>query len=162
MLFRSTSELSKAIGSVTGLSPVKIDNTIRGYTGTMGMFLAQAPDMVIGDKRNLPEKRLSERVFLRDFNVTDMNLNRSVDEFYDMLADANKQHAGYGKKGKPSKVVKSIRNAGKMISDLNKDIQTITNSRLSPSIKRARIDKKRAEIKRIANIAVTKYGKYFD
>lgn len=158
----STSELSKAIGSVTGLSPVKIDNTIRGYTGTMGMFLAQAPDMVIGDKRNLPEKRLSERVFLRDFNVTDMNLNRSVDEFYDMLADANKQHAGYGKKGKPSKVVKSIRNAGKMISDLNKDIQTITNSRLSPSIKRARIDKKRAEIKRIANIAVTKYGKYFD
>ena len=158
----STSELSKAIGSVTGLSPVKIDNTIRGYTGTMGMFLAQAPDMVIGDKRNLPEKRLSERVFLRDFNVTDMNLNRSVDEFYDMLADANKQHAGYGKKGKPSKVVKSIRNAGKMISDLNKDIQTITNSRLSPSIKRVRIDKKRAEIKRIATIAVTKYGKYFD
>ena len=158
----STSELSKAIGNVTGLSPVKIDNTIRGYTGTMGMFLAQAPDMVIGDKRNLPEKRLSERVFLRDFNVTDMNLNRSVDEFYDMLADANKQHAGYGKKGKPSKVVKSIRNAGKMISDLNKDIQTITNSRLSPSVKRARIDKKRAEIKRIANIAVTKYGKYFD
>lgn len=158
----STSEVSKAIGKAAGLSPVKIDNTIRGYTGTMGMFLAQAPDRLVADKRNLPEKKISELTFLRDFNVTDMNLNRSVDEFYDMLADANKQHAGYGKKGKPSKVVKSIRNAGKMISDLNKDIQTITNSRLSPSIKRARIDKKRAEIKRIANIAVTKYGKYFD
>lgn len=158
----STSEVSKAIGKAAGLSPVKIDNTIRGYTGTMGMFLAQAPDRIVADKRNLPEKKISELTFLRDFNVTDMNLNRSVDEFYDMLADANKQHAGYGKKGKPSKVVKSIRNAGKMISDLNKDIQTITNSRLSPSIKRARIDKKRAEIKRIANIAVTKYGKYFD
>ena len=158
----STSEVSKAIGKAAGLSPVKIDNTIRGYTGTMGMFLAQAPDRLVADKRNLPEKKISELTFLRDFNVTDMNLNRSVDEFYDMLADANKQHAGYGKKGKPSKVVKSIRNAGKMISDLNKDIQTITNSRLSPSVKRARIDKKRAEIKRIANIAVTKYGKYFD
>lgn len=158
----STSEVSKAIGKAAGLSPVKIDNTIRGYTGTMGMFLAQAPDRLVADKRNLPEKKISELTFLRDFNVTDMNLNRSVDEFYDMLADANKQHAGYGKKGKPSKVVKSIRNAGKMISDLNKDIQTITNSRLSPSIKRVRIDKKRAEIKRIANIAVTKYGKYFD
>ena len=158
----STSEVSKAIGKATGLSPVKIDNTIRGYTGTMGMFLAQAPDRLVADKRNLPEKKISEMTFLRDFNVTDMNLNRSVDEFYDMLAEANKQHAGYGKKGKPSKVVKSIRTAGKMISDLNKDIQTITNSRLSPSVKRARIDKKRAEIKRIANIAVTKYGKYFD
>lgn len=158
----STSEVSKAIGKAAGLSPVKIDNTIRGYTGTMGMFLAQAPDRLVADKRNLPEKKISELTFLRDFNVTDMNLNRSVDEFYDMLADANKQHAGYGKKGKPSKVVKSIRTAGKMISDLNKDIQTITNSRLSPSVKRARIDKKRAEIKRIANIAVTKYGKYFD
>lgn len=158
----STSEVSKAIGKAAGLSPVKIDNTIRGYTGTMGMFLAQAPDRLVVDKRNLPEKKISEMTFLRDFNVTDMNLNRSVDEFYDMLADANKQHAGYGKKGKPSKVVKSIRTAGKMISDLNKDIQTITNSRLSPSVKRARIDKKRAEIKRIANIAVTKYGKYFD
>lgn len=158
----STSELSKAVGSVTGLSPVKIDNTIRGYTGTMGMFLAQAPDRLVSDKRNLPEKKTSELAFIRDFNITDINRNRQVDEFYDMLADANKQHAGYGKKGKPSKVVKSIRTAGKMISDLNKDIQTITNSRLSPSVKRARIDKKRAEIKRIANIAVTKYGKYFD
>lgn len=126
------------------------------------MFLAQAPDRLVADKRNLPEKKISELTFLRDFNVTDMNLNRSVDEFYDMLSEANKQHAGYGKKGKPSKIVKSIRTAGKMISDLNKDIQTITNSRLSPSVKRARIDKKRAEIKRIANIAVTKYRKYFD
>lgn len=158
----TTSEISKAVGRITGLSPVKIDNTIRGYTGTMGMFLAQTPDVLVSDKRNLPEKKASEMLFLRDFNVTDSNLNRSVDEFYDMLAAANKQHAGYGVKGKPSKVIKSIRTAGKMISDLNKDIQTITNSRLSPSVKRARIDKKRAEIKRIANIAVTKYGKYFD
>ncbi|EJW98993.1 hypothetical protein EVA_12902 [gut metagenome] len=78
-----------------------------------------------------------------------------------MLAEANKQHAGYGRKGKPSKVVKSIRKAGKMIADLNKDIQTITNSKLPPNVKRARIDKKRARIKQIARIAVTRYGKYF-
>lgn len=40
----TTSEVEKAIGSTLKLSPVKIDNLIRGYTGTIGMFLAQALD----------------------------------------------------------------------------------------------------------------------
>lgn len=158
----STSEASKAIGRVTGLSPVKIDNTIRGYTGTMGMFLWGLPDSFAAEKQNLPEKKWSELQFFRDFNVTAMNQNRSVDEFYELLDAANKQHAGYGKKGKPTKAVQSVRTAGKMINDLNKDIQRITNSRLSSEEKRKHIDKKRAQIKRISQLAVSRYGKYFE
>lgn len=158
----STSEASKALGRVTGLSPVKIDNTIRGYTGTMGMFLWGAPDMLAAEKQNLPAKRWSEVQFLRDFNVTEMNQNRSVNDFYELLEKANKKHAGYGVKGKPTKAVQSVRTAGKLISDLNKDIQSITNGRLSSEEKRTRIDKKRTQIKRIAQLALSKYGKYFE
>ena len=158
----STSEASKALGRVTGLSPVKIDNTIRGYTGTMGMFLWGAPDMLAAEKQNLPAKRWSEIQFFRDFNVTEMNQNRSVNDFYELLEKANKKHAGYGVKGKPTKAVQSVRIAGKLISDLNKDIQGITNGRLSSEEKRTRIDKKRAQIKRIAQLALSKYGKYFE
>lgn len=158
----STSEASKAIGRVTGLSPVKIDNTIRGYTGTMGMFLWGLPDGFAAEKQNLPEKKLSEMQFFRDFNVTDMIQNRRVNEFYYLLDAANKQHAGYGVKGRPTKAVQSVRTAGKMINDLNKDIQSITNSRLSSAEKRKRIDKKRTQIKRIAQLALSRYGKYFE
>lgn len=158
----STSEASKFLGRVTGLSPVKIDNTIRGYTGTMGMFMWQTADWFAAEKQNLPAKKLSEMQFIRDFNINDNLLNRSVNEFYELLENANKQHAGYGVKGKPSRAVQQVRTAAKMISDLNKDIQKITNSRLSPDEKRERIDKKREQIKRISQIAVTKYSKYFE
>lgn len=46
--------------------------------------------------------------------------NRSVNDFYDMLAAANEQHAGYGVKGRPTAVVKNIRKAGELISKANK------------------------------------------
>ena len=38
----NTSEVAKQIGSFTGTSPIKVDNLIRGYTGSMGVALAQA------------------------------------------------------------------------------------------------------------------------
>jgi hypothetical protein len=34
----STSEAAKFLGEQTGMSPIQIDNLVRGYTGTMGMY----------------------------------------------------------------------------------------------------------------------------
>lgn len=157
-----TSEVAKAIGSVTKWSPVKIDNTIRGYTGTMGMFLAQMFDPLVAEKRNMPTKKFGELTFIRDFTLNDNIKNRSVNDFYDMLAAANEQHAGYGVKGRPTAVVKNIRKAGELISKANKDIRNITTSTaLSPDEKRARIDKRREYIRNIAKRANQLYGKYY-
>ena len=56
-----TSVIAKGLGSALGYSPIKIDNLIRGYTGTLGTAMAQAVSLAMPDKG--PEKtakRLTE------------------------------------------------------------------------------------------------------
>lgn len=157
-----TSELSKGIGSALKVSPMKIDNIVRGYTGTMGGLLWSAAGEPFAKANNLPAKHFNEMLFVRDFNVTDANLSRPMNEFYGILDKANRQHAGYGVKGKPEAAVKGIRSAGSMISKIRKDIDKITHSNLSPERKRELIDKRKDKMNQIAKKATERYGKYFD
>ena len=157
-----TSELSKGIGSVLKVSPMKIDNLVRGYTGTMGTLLWGAAGEPFAKANNLPAKHFNELLFVRDFNVTDANLSRPMNEFYGILDKANRQHAGYGVKGKPEAAVKGIRSAGSMISKIRKDIDKITHSNLTPERKRELIDKRKEKMNQIAKQANARYGKYFD
>lgn len=158
----NTSAAARTLGSALKLSPVKIDNTIRGYTGTMGMTLVQQLDWFADEKQNMPYKKVSEWPFLRDFTVNQNIQNRSVDDFYKMLRKANEQHAGYGKKGKPTPAVQGVRKAGQLISKAQKDIRELTvNPRLSPEAKRQRIDQKKTYIKNVANKANNRFGKFF-
>ena len=157
-----TSELSKGIGNVFKVSPMKVDNLVRGYTGTMGALLWATPDYAFDKTLNQPAKHWYERQFFRDFTVTDANLSRPMNDFYDILDKANKQHAGYGVKGKPEAAVKGIRSAGSMISKIRKDIDKITHSNLSPERKRELIDKRKDKMNQIAKKATERYGKYFD
>ena len=157
-----TSELSKGIGSTLKVSPMKIDNLVRGYTGTMGALLWGAAGEPFAKANNLPKKHFNEMLFVRDFNVTDANLSRPMNEFYGILDKANRQHAGYGVKGKPEAAVKGIRSAGAMISKIRKDIDKITHSNLTPERKRELIDKRKEKMNQIAKQANARYGKYFD
>lgn len=157
-----TSELSKGIGSAFKLSPMKIDNLVRGYTGTMGALLWSMAGEPFAKANNLPAKHFSELPFVRDFNVTDANLSRPMNEFYGILDKANRQHAGYGVKGKPEAAVKGIRSAGAMISKIRKDIDKITHSNLTPERKRELIDKRKEKMNQIAKQATARYGKYFE
>ena len=157
-----TSELSKGIGSALKVSPMKIDNLVRGYTGTMGALLWSMAGEPFAKANNLPAKHFSELPFVRDFNVTDANLSRPMNEFYGILDNANRQHAGYGVKGKPEAAVKGIRSAGSMISKIRKDIDKITHSNLTPERKREFIDKRKEKMTQIAKQANARYGKYFD
>lgn len=159
----NTSALARTVGGVLKLSPVKIDNTIRGYTGTMGMTLVQQLDWFADEKQNMPYKKVSEWPFLRDFTVNQNIQNRSVDDFYKMLRKANEQHAGYGKKGKPTPAVQGVRKAGQLISKAQKDIRELTvNPRLSPEAKRQRIDQRKTFIKNVAQKANMRFGRFFD
>lgn len=157
-----TSELSKGIGSALKVSPMKIDNLVRGYTGTMGALLWSMAGEPFAKANNLPAKHFSELPFVRDFNVTDANLSRPMNEFYGILDKANRQHAGYGVKGKPEAAVKGIRSAGSMISKIRKDIDKITHSNLTLERKRELIDKRKEKMNQIAKQANARYGKYFD
>ena len=157
-----TSELSKGIGNVFKVSPMKVDNLVRGYTGTMGSLLWNAAGEPFAKANNLPAKHFNEILFVRDFNVTDANLSRPMNEFYGILDKANRQHAGYGVKGKPEAAVKGIRSAGSMISKIRKDIDKITHSNLTPERKRELIDKRKEKMNQIAKQANARYGKYFE
>lgn len=159
----NTSAAARTLGGAMKLSPVKIDNFIRGYTGTMGMTLVQQLDWFADEKQNMPYKKVSEWSFLRDFTVNQNIQNRSVDDFYKMLNKANEQHAGYGKKGKPTPAVQGVRKAGQLISKAQKDIRELTvNPRLSPEAKRQRIDQRKAYIKNVAEKANMRFRRFFD
>lgn len=158
-----TSETSKFVGGIAGVSPAKLDNLWRGYTGTMGMFLIQAPDLWAADKQNLPAKKLSEMAFVRDFAINDMNLNRTMNDFYRLKEAAAKQHAGYGKKGKPTAEVAGVNVAAQSILKLQKEAREITASPKYNSVqKRALVDKLQAKQKKIAQFCIKKYGNKFD
>jgi hypothetical protein len=59
----NTSEIVKMIGQAGNVSPIKLENLIRGYTGSMGMALAQSLNMAMPTPKGTPEqatKRLSD------------------------------------------------------------------------------------------------------
>ena len=58
----NTSEAAKMLGKATGLSPIKLEELVKGYTGTMGLAFLQAVSLGI-PKGNTPEQaaaRLSD------------------------------------------------------------------------------------------------------
>ena len=153
-----TTELAKRVGSVTGTSPMKIDNTIKGYFGTAGSFVATSMDNIFGKEYESPEKRWSEYAGIRGITYQEGRRSQAVSDFYELVDEANKQHEGYGKKGKPAGYVVGLRQANKKISDLNKDIRTVTVARnLTPEQKRAKIDKMQLQIRNIAKLALARY-----
>lgn len=169
-----TSELSKMLGGSAaahaynkgGYSPAKIDNFIRGYTGTMGMLLWQAAGEGVrkarGQESNSPAKNWQEMPFAREFFANDYNLNRSLNDFYEMASAAQAQHNGYGRKGHPTVAVQAVTKARNAIADERKEIQKITDSkRITPERKQELIAKKREKIKRIAKSALDKYRDKF-
>lgn len=169
-----TSELSKMLGGSAvahaynkgGYSPSKIDNFIRGYTGTMGMLLWQAAGEVVrkarGQESNSPAKNWQEMPFAREFFVNDYNLNRSLNEFYEMASAAQAQHNGYGRKGHPTAAVQAVTKARNAIADERKEIQKITDSkRITPERKQELIKMKRDKINRIATATLNRYRDKF-
>lgn len=156
-----TSELSKSIGNnlLVKLSPMKIDNLVRGYTGTMGYLLWSTPDSISNKAKDLPAKHWYEYYPIRDFAITDSNLSRSTNDFYDLMDRANKQHNGYGKKGSPDATTRAIRHAGTNIANIRKDIDRITKSKtISQDRKRQLIDIRKKKINEIAKRTVQRYG----
>jgi hypothetical protein len=56
-----TSELAKAIGGLTNVSPMKLDYLIRGYTGMLGAFALDATDALANpDRMDKPINRLPQ------------------------------------------------------------------------------------------------------
>lgn len=172
---RGTSELSKMIGGSApvkavwdkeGYSPSKIDNLVRGYTGTMGILLWQWTGEALNAMRGIedqsPAKKWNERPFVREFFVNSYGLSRPMNDFYDLANEAEKAHTAHGKIGKPSPAVVDIRKTKTQIANTRKEIYKIMDDRsLTPERKRELIDVRQEKINRIAKGALKKYqGKF--
>ena len=86
----STTEIAKAIGAKTGMSPIKIDHLIRGYTGTIGGYVLAESDRVLrgatlqGDNRTaLPARNVSDYPILRRFFGSEFG-GGVKEDFYEM------------------------------------------------------------------------------
>jgi len=59
----STTEIAKGLGKIFDVSPIKVENLVRGYTGGVGLALLQAVSLAVPVKGGTPEqasKRLSD------------------------------------------------------------------------------------------------------
>ncbi len=97
-----TSSMSKAIsnalyeagesvgtgGNVINMSPIKIDNLIKGLTGSIGQEVLNVTDMIVGDK---PETELHKMPVIGGA-FYDTTGTARVSDFYDILDKATKAH----------------------------------------------------------------------
>jgi hypothetical protein len=81
----STSNFAKALAQSLGLSPMKVDHIIKGYTGTMGMYAIDTIDMVMdqfGDSPK-PTKRFEQLPVIKRF-ASDPEARGFVTQYYEL------------------------------------------------------------------------------
>ena len=79
----NTTTLMADIGKAVGMSPIKLEHAIQGYTGQMGMYLVSLLDAVydINSTAPRPAKQFEKLPMIKRFAV-DPNARGSVTTFY--------------------------------------------------------------------------------
>jgi hypothetical protein len=80
-----TSQVSANIGSALGISPMKLDHLIGGFTGTMGMYMVSAIDAILNANSDAPaaSKRFEQLPIIRRFAV-DPEARGTVTAYYEL------------------------------------------------------------------------------
>jgi len=80
-----TSSVATALGSTLGMSPMKIDHLIGGYTGTIGMYMVSALDGIMNMNAENPNasKRIEQMPFIKRFAL-DPEARGTVTSYYDL------------------------------------------------------------------------------
>jgi hypothetical protein len=81
----STSSLMSDFGRATGLSPIKLEHAIQGYTGQMGMYLVSALDAMYEANSTVerPAKRFEQLPLIKRFAI-DPEARGSVTSFFEL------------------------------------------------------------------------------
>jgi len=80
-----TSAMAQFVGKTLGLSPMKVDHMLKGYTGTMGMYAIDMMDSVMdqfGDSPK-PSKRFEQMPVIKRFAL-DPEARGSVTNYYEL------------------------------------------------------------------------------
>lgn len=81
--YDSTSDVAKGIGEVTGYSPIKADNLLRGYFGSLGGFAVAAVDKMLLEDGTDPDKAWHRGPVAKSLIVDPMS-SASRDKFYEL------------------------------------------------------------------------------
>jgi len=81
----NTSRMSAAIGQSLGISPMKLDHLIQGYSGTMGMYAVDLVDSFLGMNAQSPKasKRFEQMPVIRRF-LLDPEARGTVTGYYEL------------------------------------------------------------------------------
>ena len=81
----STTKIAQSIGSNLGVSPMKVDHVIKGYTGTMGMYLVDMIDSILSSNDASPkaDKRFEQMPIIKRFAI-DKEAKGTVSAYYDL------------------------------------------------------------------------------
>lgn len=146
----NTSETAKIVGKqvdkVTGGqgafrnfgSPRVIDNSIQGFTGGLGTYATSGLDSVIDwfsgndDKPEKPTKSIDQAPLTKAFLVNQSSTGKSIDQLYKMKDKLSKERGSAktnGSEYKKEPVYDYVNDVTKQVSDINKEIRTVENTK---------------------------------
>lgn len=156
-----TSAVGRKIGETFGVSPRKIDNTIRGYGGSLAGLGLTLTDQMVGLDETRPAKRFSEQPGIRGFTATPYANSESVQEVYDAY-DRQLKLFNAGRElhrrmdGFDPREFEQMKNAVKAFQNINQAKKAVMKSDLSSDAKRKRLDEIQMSQVRIARRALGK------
>jgi hypothetical protein len=154
----NTSEVAKEIGALVGYSPIKIDNLIRGYTGTMGLAAAQAVSFAMPENLGPQEatKRLSDTPVIGSmFQPNDAGgiINATYDRM-EHIMEVKRTYDDMIKKGEMSEAKAFLQenvneiasasiagNAKTQLFKITQAMNAVKASNMTPDEKRATLDR---------------------
>ncbi|WP_413734257.1 LPD38 domain-containing protein [Shewanella sp. BJSY2023SW005] len=165
----NTSDVARELGQALNVSPKKIEHLIVGYTGTLGGYVLGAADILARQMlgREKAETPISRYPVIKAFYGGDAPKGNTKfqQEFYDALEAAQQAYGSYkraveeGDNGRAQQILEDNRDklavrlalgrVNRQVSALNKQMEQVNNSSMSPAEKRQRLD----EITRQKNAA---------
>jgi len=164
----NTSEVAKGLGKAFDISPIKIENLVRGYTGSMGVALLQALN-VAAPTSDTPEqavKRLSDTAVIGSlFQPADAGgrisavydhmheLTQVQNTFKDLLQEGKRSEANAYLQDHINELASAsvVGNVTKQLATITRAENAIKASTMTPQEKRAKLDEMRQLKIKIAN-----------
>ena len=151
-----TSEIAKGIGRKIDYSPMKIDNVLKGTTGSLGQIFLDLIDKGLQDNKR-PEREMYESI---RFYYAPGGRTRTSDVFYKGLEKVEKRYNSSNQREKAAEY-KGMKKAQQSITKIRRQINhVLNNDKLSAAQKREYIDKYNKQINSIQRKANSRYLGY--
>jgi hypothetical protein len=162
-----TSKIAIELGQTLGISPMKVDYVLRGYTGAMGTYAITAMDSIIRSEDDATKAtwRLDQIPVLKRFMISDLGAG-TVNDYYDLkdkVDEVVRTSNQLERTGDIKSLTEYLKDNGQVLNvkdyvrDLDKDMKALRESRLAINISRMEPDQKREALDalRKAEIALT-------